>query len=138
VMRVPEHGQGQLRVGNPGNRGGTGRPPNAIRELAATIAEKHKLVERLGEIGGGDDVMQFKGVAKDKDGNEIPVVDCAPARVGDQIDATELLLAYAHGRPPQSVDVTGDIEHTFVLRIPRRAQTAAEWLEQRRREEAGE
>jgi hypothetical protein len=29
--RTPKHGRGELQVGNPGNRGGTGRPPSAVR-----------------------------------------------------------------------------------------------------------
>lgn len=32
-LRTPSHGNGQLRVGNPGNKGGTGRPLNAVRAL---------------------------------------------------------------------------------------------------------
>lgn len=33
-LRVPAHGNGELRVGNPGNVGGNGRPPNIIREFS--------------------------------------------------------------------------------------------------------
>jgi hypothetical protein len=31
ARRKPAHGRGELKTGNPGNRGGPGRPPNVLR-----------------------------------------------------------------------------------------------------------
>lgn len=38
---------GQLRTGNPGNKGGTGRPPDAFKELCRELATGEKTVAQL-------------------------------------------------------------------------------------------
>lgn len=66
----------------------------------------------------------FRGV-DDKTGE--PIVEDAPARIGDQIDAAELVLAYAHGRPTESIDVN-EATFNFVVVAPKRAETVEDWM----------
>lgn len=67
TMRVPAHGVGQLRVGNPGCAGGTGRPPNKVRELArekvyAGIPHIAKLMTEAGREA--DQIAAFMALAR--------------------------------------------------------------------------
>ncbi len=45
-MRVPKHGGGRLRVGNPGNAGG-GRPPNEFKAKMAELASSKEALHYL-------------------------------------------------------------------------------------------
>lgn len=70
MMRVPVTGKGQLRVGNPGNKGGTGRPPNELRALAREAAGKAlPNIERIAvnqdlSSRDGDSVGAFNALVK--------------------------------------------------------------------------
>jgi hypothetical protein len=48
-LRKPEHGNGALRVGNPGNKGG-GRPPDEFKRLCASLASGDATVEQVKTI----------------------------------------------------------------------------------------
>ena len=40
-MKVPSHGRGKVRLGSlPGNKGGTGRPPNAFKARMKALADR--------------------------------------------------------------------------------------------------
>lgn len=70
---APEHGHGRLfRGGVPGNRGGTGRPPSAIRGARRTV-----LGERLGAL--------------------VRIADDPNATASDRIRAFEVLARYGLG-----------------------------------------
>lgn len=46
-MRVPKHGGGRLKTGGtPGNKGGTGRPPDAWKALCRELASSDAMMER--------------------------------------------------------------------------------------------
>ncbi len=49
-LRIPKSGKGKLRVGNPGNKGGTGRPKGpSLREFMAELRQNvdvHKALTR--------------------------------------------------------------------------------------------
>lgn len=70
AMRVPATGKGQLRVGNPGNKGGTGRPPSELRALAREgVAKALPNIERLAvnadlSARDGDSVAAFNALTK--------------------------------------------------------------------------
>lgn len=51
-MRVPAHGVGKLRVGNPGNKGG-GTTPKSIRLKFTELADR-KVVKRLEELADSE------------------------------------------------------------------------------------
>ena len=42
---TPAHGHGQLRIGNPGNKGGHGRTPNRVREEVRALLDEEGLTE---------------------------------------------------------------------------------------------
>ena len=87
--------------GHSGNPKGRPKVGTAIAGLARSQLEKHRLIERLGRIGAGED----------SNGN----VD-----VGQQIRAIQLLLAYGYG-PPKGEIESGDgvvIQVVYVERNP--------------------
>lgn len=69
-MRTPKHGNGALRVGNPGCAGGTGRPPNELRRLAREgVAKALPNIQRLAENADlsardADAIAAFNALAK--------------------------------------------------------------------------
>jgi hypothetical protein len=47
---VPRHGGGLLRVGNPGNKGGTGRPPSEIRQRCrGSFYDRIRILEEIAD-----------------------------------------------------------------------------------------
>lgn len=94
---IPQPHGGALRNGNPGNKGGTGRPPNAFRAQVAAISDRMKLPEIMGKIAAGQERVI------ETDEGEVAI---ALTKDTDRIAATKLLWSYAHGQPAQSVDVT--------------------------------
>lgn len=55
---VPQEHGGALRRGGP-NKGGTGRPPDAFRELCRELASGEKTIESVIKILGDPDHSQF-------------------------------------------------------------------------------
>lgn len=56
AKRRPTKNGGELKVGNPGNRGGTGRPPNEFKERMQALASQKNVEDYLrkcirGEFG---------------------------------------------------------------------------------------
>ena len=70
----------QWTKGQSGNRNGRPRNGTAIAELARAQVQKHKLIEKLGEIGGR--LGEYGDIDTDQ-----------------QIRAIQLLLAYGYGPP---------------------------------------
>ena len=57
-----QHG-GALRVGNPGNRGGPGRPPSALRErLRGSLDERVAVLEEIADNPDASDRDRIKAV----------------------------------------------------------------------------
>lgn len=109
-----------LRRGNPG--GGGGRRPSAFTKLAQQLVKKHKLLERMALIAAGEPVLQFNGL----DENGSPVVDLAPARAADQLNAAKLVFSYAEGLPVERVEHSGEVG-SYVVQVPHMPSTLDEW-----------
>lgn len=63
-MRVPKHGNGALRVGNPGCAGGTGRPPNRIRAMVlADLEATVPVLKQIAEDAGAKDNDRINAIA---------------------------------------------------------------------------
>ena len=80
-----------LTPGNPGNSGGkpgrSGRPPNYVRAMARTIAERYRLLEVMGHIAAGDIEEEWF----DKEGEK----HTGETRNADRIQAAKVILPYA-------------------------------------------
>lgn len=60
TKRVPSHGKGKLLTGGmPGNKGGTGRPPDAFKALCQELASGAKTIDNVKTILGDPDHPQF-------------------------------------------------------------------------------
>jgi hypothetical protein len=46
----------------------------------------------------------------------------------DRVAAAALLLAYAYGKPRQSIEHSGEMTHRYGVRAPSPVESAAEWL----------
>ena len=85
--------------GRGGYREGSGRSPDWLKEKCKEIVDKKNIVEFIGNVAAG--------MIKDAD-------------VKDRLRASEMLLDRAWGKPVQSVDHSGEIEHTHrVINIVR-------------------
>lgn len=62
--RVPAHGKGELNVGNPGNKGGTGRPPDAFRAMCAALASSDDVEKNVRLILTKPDHPLYLGALK--------------------------------------------------------------------------
>lgn len=62
--RVPTHGNGRLQIGNPGNKGGTGRPRNAFKKFCRELAASPKFQRALEAASTDADSKNFVGAAK--------------------------------------------------------------------------
>ncbi len=85
---VPQAHGGALRVGNPGNKGGTGRPPDAWKEACRNALSR------------ADFLTIAERVLKDPK---------HPAWLG----AAKFLAEHGHGKPAQPVDVGGSVTLLF-------------------------
>lgn len=50
ATRTPKHGGGKLRTGNPGNKGGPGRPPDAWKELCRDLASRPAMIKSAEKV----------------------------------------------------------------------------------------
>jgi len=124
ATRVPSHGRGRLLLGGkPGNKGG-GRIPSPVRDAALKQLTDRALIQRLGDWGAGESMLQFKKM--DPETGE-PIVECVPGAARDQIQAISRLMEYAEAKPTIEVNI-GDRTENFVIYAPARAETAEEWL----------
>lgn len=55
---------GKLQIGNPGNKGGSGRPSNALRIRLGSIAEKFAKSADSLEVAGNPNHPQWLGLGK--------------------------------------------------------------------------
>ena len=95
-----------LNRGNPGNKGGIGRPSNALKKLCCKLIKEKSLVQRWAKIGAGEPVqvaMGAFGPVKDKDGSNVMV----PASITCQSEAIEKLLDRGYGKPAQALEHSG-------------------------------
>lgn len=81
VLRVPKHGKGKLRVGNPGN---SGRPSDAAKAYAE---------QRAAEIMGTPQVWDVQ-LAYAKSGN---------------LDSLKFARETAFGKPAEKTEVSGEV-----------------------------
>lgn len=98
TLVAQKHGGALLTGGMPGNKGGTGRPPNALRELARQEMERHDLIPHLAILGK------------------------TAQREGDQITA---ITALARMAIPQQVDVGENPESPLLTPDQRQARLKA-------------
>lgn len=94
---------------HPGNTGGkkgrSGRRPDAIRELARSLTDEHRLLEVVCGIARG----RIGESWFDNEGKE----HAEPTRNADRINAVKLLLAYGWGQPTQ----VHEVEHSGTIGI---------------------
>jgi hypothetical protein len=55
---------------------------------------------------------------------------CVAAAMGGDIQAIKEIGDRLDGKPAQSVEMTGDIEHRFVARVPNKQADATAWQQQ--------
>jgi hypothetical protein len=84
-----------LKAGVKGNKGGTGRPPDWLKEKCQAIVEREKLIEFLADVASGKEV----DVAIDMGGKAHPV----PANCKNRIAAAIELLDRGFGKATQAV-----------------------------------
>lgn len=88
------HGGALFTGGNPGNKGGTGRPPSAIREqLRGSFAERIAVLERF-----ADGAMPLTGKCA-KCGHEelATIANVLPVEASDRLRAIDMLAKYGLG-----------------------------------------
>lgn len=102
---APQPHGGALRIGNPGNKGGTGRPASVIREALRYDFEKRR--RKLREIADNKPV-------RDKDGK----LGDRPYSTADQLKALDLMAKYGMGQP---VEVGGPDGTPFTIAVRRAA-----------------
>lgn len=91
---IPQpNGKGALLSGGmPGNAGGTGRPPNWLKDFCDELLDKHR--DQIGVVLGNADH---------------PAYATMWAKVAER----------AHGKAPQPVEVSGEVEHLHgVIEVP--------------------
>ena len=96
-----------------GNKGGTGRPPDAFTAKCKEIVDRYELVEYLADVSSGKEV---ETVQVDGRGT----VCKAPASTKDRLRAVEMLLDRAYGKPTQQIesDSVREFMAEFRLRHP--------------------
>jgi hypothetical protein len=111
-MRVGPRG-GKLKAGNPGNKGGRGRPPSAIRKLARETW--WSLAPRFKKIAQGEPVPQAFVLSQGADpeggsrGSTVEIID-APPKVADQVKAWVELGKLGTGENVSMEDVRERLE----------------------------
>ena len=106
--------------GHGGARPNSGPNPSWLKEECGRIIDKYKLVERLGLIASGAEIMQpvFSS------GEVIPI----PAKLSDQLEAKKMLLDRWAGKPTQGLEVTGADGREFNAGTTRDLSAAIEVL----------
>lgn len=90
-MRPGKNG-GALRTGNAGGKGGTGRPPSALREqLRGSFADRIATLEQF-----ADGAMPLQEKCP-KCGYEDPLVSKSPVEPSDRLRAIDMLAKYGLG-----------------------------------------
>src|SRR5262245_16092539 len=118
-----------LREGNPGNRGGPGRPPNAYRLRARYWEEKSKGLEVLAKIVSGD-ILESLGTRDVtlEDGTVVSEIIVGQTKNSDRISAAKALHDAAGYAPARPVVELPEDAVAFVIVTPPVAKNAEEWL----------
>lgn len=98
---------GLLKGGKKGNKGGSGRPSDWLREKCEGIIEKKKLIEWLGNVASGESVDTR--IVFDED--NVPHHEKLPAAIKDRLRAMEMLSDRAWGKAAQML--SNDPDHPF-------------------------
>lgn len=106
AQTMPGLNGGTLQVGNPGNAGGTGRPPSAIREALRGSFDRRIAI--LEQIADGDAVVKVKDAFGKETGT---TVSASPA---DRLKAIDTLARYGLGTTKELTveHVRGRLEQT--------------------------
>ena len=110
-----------LRRGNPGNRGGPGRPSNAWRLRLRTVLEEAGSSEVIKRIISGD-ISEVLGSTKT---GELIV---GTTKNRDRLAAIELASRIGYGLPAPGASTEEEGAVTYVIVAPPVAKSAAEWL----------
>lgn len=102
---------GLKRDGNPGHRGGGGRPPDKLKKLCVNLVDKYKLVQRLADIAAGKPMVpavgQFGPIIDSKTKLQVML----PAPIKAQAEAISELLDRGYGKSIQML--SNDPENPF-------------------------
>lgn len=85
--RKPKHGRGELKTGNPGNKGGSGRPPKKFKNLVNDLTENADVQAKLNTL-----LTEGKWHGKEVSAREWKAT-------------LEMVYAYSQGKPKQSLDL---------------------------------
>jgi hypothetical protein len=55
---------------------------------------------------------------------------CVTAALGGDMQAMKEIGDRLDGKPAQAIDMTAEVEHRYVARMPQKAQDTAEWQQQ--------
>lgn len=101
-----------------GARPGAGRPPNWYRDICAELLEKNKLFEYRAKVAMGEKVEV--SLTAGKDGVKSEAVE---PKADTRLQAIRDLEYTAFGKPPQALQVTGEMKVNLVS-VVRRARAA--------------
>lgn len=93
TLETPAHGVGQLRRGNPGNKGGRSYPSRIRRELTQAFGERIDFIADVVDGKAGSMVVSYTCGGCGMDGR----LEVAGAKVADRLRAWELLGKFGPG-----------------------------------------
>ena len=124
---MPGLNGGKLRRGNPGNKGGTGRPTNAFVLRARELIEQRKILEHVADIADGT-YMETRAIRVLKvNGQLVREIVQAPPSASVQVMAAVALLDRAAPKPSAAAE-EGDDNVEWYVALPKRARTTREWM----------
>ncbi len=88
------------KMGKGGARKGTGPKPNWLKELAADLLKKHKLIEYVGDVARGEQVEDHAQVTVTGKLVRYKTAADTPMR----LKAVEFITDRAEGKPRQAID----------------------------------
>ena len=99
-----------------GNKGGSGRPPDALRELCKDLINEYDLVRRFAKVAAGEPIVPAMGAFG-------PIIDkktkkqmLVPAPILAQEKAWEALMDRGYGKSVQPVESPGFDEIIALMR----------------------
>lgn len=125
VETMPGLNGGKLRRGNPGNKGGTGRPTNASVLRARELIEQRKIIEHVADIADGT-YMETRAIRVPRVNGQLVLVQ-APPSAAVQVKAAVALMDRAAPRPTTDPG-DGDEQVQWYVALPKRARTTREFV----------